>query len=838
MCAAPIGNLSEQKELMGKIGYTPLSGRRDESVSPDGSILPHWEPLFESVGRHGSGVLVDWRNVATRISRERGLAYRPASLDDGDAAEGWSLDPIPWIYSAKNWEVLEEGISQRIRLYEALLTDAYGPQRMLKEKLVPAEILLGHPGFVRALHDLTPGESVMGLGISAFDVARDASGQPFIVNDRFDHPFGLGLALENRTVVNKVLPRLFRRCGVRRVGQFFTDWFDYLTRRAQSGSENPLVAIVDASGENEDSEISFLANYCGILRVHPSDLTVRGGKVWIKALRKLVPVDVIWKTMHGPEMDSLESESRGKPGIPGLFEAMRIGGVTLASHPGSAVMQSPGFYPFLPKLCREFLGEELKIPPVASWWCGDPAALSHVLSNLSSMVIKSVRSHTEFQTRYGRRASAEELEELKRSIQANPTHFVGQEEIKISTIPSSRREELVPRGSVLRMFSFYDNEKGPSVMPGGLARVSTAEGIVVSTREEGDSKDVWVCSSEEPEPFSIASIVDTSLPAAPYIVPSRTGENLYWTGRYAERAQFIAKFSSRIIDGRTRGYSHDEAFEKQHEELLMKALYSVFEYEPPSVPNTPDADPLDALLRDPSCSIGIPYNLQRFHNASQVTRESWSPASIMAIESCHTGWQRASSLSQSHFGFVAELDSLQLGLAAFLGLNLDSMTRDEGWTLLDIGRRIERGTLIGGLLSFLLESKEEGDMSMLLNESVLYILDSVRTYQRRFHKTPNTSMTTLLLLGEPDYPRSLHHLLDRLIDTGGKLPHPKKQEHPLSLLEPMSQKMEAFVGPFIAEVEAGLFQQEEALKIVTELGDTFIELSDYLTVTYFNHANR
>ncbi|MDF1824380.1 MAG: circularly permuted type 2 ATP-grasp protein [Verrucomicrobiales bacterium] len=837
MPVVPIGNLQEQKQLMGKIGYSTLPGRRDESVAADGSILPHWEPLFESVGRHGSGVLVDWRNVANRISRERGLAYRPASLDESDPAEGWSLDPIPWLYSAKNWEVLDEGISQRTRLYEALLTDAYGEQRMLQDKIVPAEILLGHPGFVRALHDLTPGDTVVGLGISAFDVARDASGQPFVVNDRFDHPFGLGLALENRTVVNKVLPRLFRRCGVRRVGQFFTDWFDYLTRRAQSGAENPLIAIVDASGEDEDSEIGFLANYCGILRVHPSDLTVRGGKVWIKALRKLVPVDVIWKTMPGAEMDSLESEMRGKPGIPGLFEAMRIGGVTLASHPGSAVMQSPGLYPFLPKLCREFLGEELKIPPVASWWCGDPAALSHVLANLSSMVIKSVNSHANFQTRYGRRASVEELDELKRTIQANPTRFVGQEEIQISTIPTSRRDKLVPHGSVLRMFSFYDNEKGPSVMPGGLARVSTDDGIVVSTREEGDSKDVWVCSTEAPEPFSIASVVDTSLPAAPYIVPSRTGENLYWTGRYAERAQFIARFSSRIIDGRVRGYSHDEAFEKQHEDLLMEAFYSVFEYDPSGM-ISPEGDPLDDLLRDPACSIGIPYNLQRFHNASQVTRESWSPASIMAIESCHTGWRRASALPQSHFGFSAELDTLQLNLAAFLGLNLDSMTRDEGWALLDIGRRIERGTLVGGLLTFLLKSEHEGDMSMLLNESVLYILDSVRTYQRRFHKTPNTPMTTLLLLSEPDYPRSLHHLLDRLIDIGGKLPNPKKQEHPLSLLDPMSRKLEGFVGPFIAEVEAGLFQKEEALNIVTEMADTFIDLSDYLTVTYFNHANR
>ncbi|MEM7601442.1 MAG: circularly permuted type 2 ATP-grasp protein [Verrucomicrobiota bacterium] len=834
MCAAPIGTLQDQQQLMDSLGYTPLEGRRDESVSADGNIAPQWQALFESVGRHGSSVLVDWRNVATRISRERGLAYRPASLEELDEGKGWTLDPIPWVYASSKWQKLDEGISQRTRLYEMLLRDAYGEQRMLKEKLIPAEVLLGHPGFVRPLHDLTPGESVVGLGISAFDVARDASGQPFVVNDRFDHPFGLGLSLENRTVVNKVLPRLFRRCGVQRVGQFFTDWFDYLGRRAQSGGENPLVVIVDSSEEDEDSEIGFLANYCGVLRVHPADLTVRKGKVWIKALSRLVPVDVIWKTMPGAEIDSLEREIRGKPGIAGLFEVMRIGGVTLASHPGCEVLQSPGFYPFLPKLCREFLGEELKIPPVASWWCGSTTALSHVLANLSSMVIKSVRAHSEFSTQYGRRLSADQLETLRAKIQANPSGYIGQEEIKISTIPTSRGESLVPRGAVLRMFSYFDSEKGPSVMPGGLGRVSTADGIVVSTREEGDSKDVWVCSSEAPEPFSIATVVDTALPAAPYIVPSRTGENLYWTGRYAERAQFVAKFASRIIDGRTRGFSHDEEFERQHESLLMQALYSVFEFTQP----TDLADPITPILQDPACSVGIAFSLQRFHHAAQVTRESWSPASIRAIESCFESRDRLVAAHPEQFDFGSELDHLQLNLAAFLGFNLDSMTRDEGWALLDIGRRVERGTLVSGLLSFLLRSGTEGDMSMLLNESILYILDSVRTYQRRFHKAPNTPMTTLLLLSETDYPRSLHHLFDRLLDIGSKLPNATQDDHALELLKPMNDRLESFVGPFIAEVEAGLFKQEEVHQLLEELADTLIELSDYLTVTYFNHAKR
>lgn len=820
---------------MDSIGYTTLSGRRDEAVGENGEIRDEWEPLFESISRHGTKELPEWRTVANRISRKRGLAYRLSNVDPS-GNDGWSLDPIPWIIGDAKWQILQNGISQRIRLYGEILKDAYGVQRMLSERILPAEILLGHNGFVRSLHDLTPGDSVIGLGMSAFDVARDNSGRPYVVNDRFDCPFGLGLALENRTVVNQVLPRLFRRCGVKRIGKFFADWFDFLRRSAPEGVTDPLVVILDSSGEEEDSEIGFLANYCGVHRVHPSDLTARGGRVWIKALRGLVPVDVIWKTDPGKTIDSLEAEIRGHVGVAGLFEAMRVGGVSLASHPGTEILQSPGFYPFLPQLCREFLGEELEIPPVASWWCGQPKALSHVLVNLSSMVIKSVGHHRDFRTIYGSALSEAEKEDLRARIQSNPGGFVGQEELQISSIPTSRGEKLTPRGAVLRMFGFLDSDRGPKIMPGGLARVSTKEGVVISTRSEGESKDVWVRTSNEPEPFSISSVLDRSLPAAPDIVPSRTGENLYWTGRYAERANVAAKFAARIIDGRNRGYSHDVSFEQRHEDLLLSSLFRVFDCEA-SYKDVKSADArLDLVLKDRNCHAGISFNLDRMRYATQVTKESWSPASILAIESCLSGWQTATLRARSHSGFRADLDDLQLHLSAFLGLNLDSMTRDEGWALLDAGRRIERGVTICSVLSFLLECEEEGDMSSLLNESILYILDSVRTYQRRYHALPETCRSMELLIGERNYPRSLLQILNRLHEDLEMLPPPSHRVHPGDRLRDEIGNLEEFVLQMTGEIEAGLFQQAPVAAWIERVEGLLASISDHLTVSYFSHA--
>lgn len=813
------------------LDYKNQGRRRDEALSPDGTVEAEWHDLFESIERNGIACLSAWKDAAARISRERGLAYHPASIE-GSPEEGWTLDPIPWIMSPERWAVLETGISQRNRLFEALLNDIYGPQRTLKEGLYPAEVLLSHRGYLRALHNLLSGNGIIGLGVSAFDVAQDSGGRAFVVGDRFDCPFGLGLALENRSVVNQVLPRLFARCGVRRIGQFFTDWFEHLGRCSPTDSDAPQVVILDASAQGQHSEAGFLANYCGIARVHPADLTVRDGRVWIKALSGLVPVDVIWKTTPGRDLDSLESENTSARGTAGLFEAIRGGGVAVASHPGAEVLQSAGFYPYLPGICRALLDEELLIPPVATWWCGKPQALSHVLENLSSMVVKPAGHHHNFRTRYGSRLSSDELTALKDQIVAHPTKFVGQEELLLSTVPTSRPSGLVPRGAVLRMFSFKDGEQTTQVMPGGLARVSTADGVVISTRKCGESKDVWVRSPREEEPFSISSALSQTRLATPDIVPSRTGENLFWTGRYAERTDVISRFAARIVDMRIRGTFQNDNFRRQHENILLKCLFKIFDCKA-LLKDTKDADSrLDLVLGDKSCSVSVPYNLERFFNATQTAREEWSPASILAITSCYEGWKSTSQGIDQIAHFDSKLKMLQLNLSAFLGLNLDSMTRDEGWALLDAGRRLERTFIVCALLRFQLKTKMEEDMNTVFNESILYFLDSVRTFQSRFHDTPSSELTVRLLLGESDYPRSVSYLLRRLDKVLRKVPTPVQSVHPCDLLAPWIDRMDALAS----DMNNGLYEHFQTMEFLDDMLTFLAALSDALTVSYFSHA--
>ena len=813
--------------------YRPNVGIRDESVKPDGIVEPAWAEMFESCQRHGSGVLKDWRETAMRISRDRGLAYRP------DWGEGgyWTLDPIPWIFSPEDWQGIEKGISQKLRLSAAILSDLYGEQKLLEKGLIPASIILSHDGFLRSLHNYSPGGSAIGLGMSAFDIARGTGGRTYILNDRFDCPFGLGVSLENRTVVNRVLPNLFRRCMVRRIGYFFSDWFDYLAERAPNHSENPRIVILDSSKGGESSEISFLANYCGITRVVASDLTVRSAKVWLKSLNGLKPVDVIWKTTHGRDLDPLEANRRSSAeGVSGIFEALRESNVAVAGHPGAEVLQSPGLFPFLAPVCRELLGEELILPPAATWWCGERKARQYVIDNLAKMVVKPVGHHSDFRTRYGQRLTKEELANLKAQIEAEPERYVGQEELKISTVPASTAGGLVPRIAVIRSFAFLDGKGEPHIMPGGLGRVSTAEGVIISTRESGESKDIWVRSHSADAPISIARRLEQSRVISPEVVPSRRGENLYWAGRYAERTDSICRFANRIVAGRSSGFSYGRDLETKHEKILMESLFRIFELDA-WMEKIPDPDArLKLILGGQDCPLGVGPNLNNFHRACLAAREEWSVMSILAIESAREKWSNGTRELDSVYSYEMHLENLELNLAAFHGLNLDSMTRDEAWGLLDAGYRIERMSILTGLLVSILEVGAPEPMATLLNESVLFVSDSLGTYQSKFLTVPSTGLTLKLLLGEEDYPRSLRYLLERTETVLGKLRAPAKLPHPTERLAQMKGELGSFLSSVDLDAGSNPLSQQAAIGYLGSCRLQLKELHDYITTSYFSHA--
>jgi len=816
------------------LSYTISRGLRDEALAVGGSVRPAWADIMESYQRHGPEGLRSWLAEATRLSRERGFAYRP----DGSAVTDWKLDPIPWIVGEHEWQRISAGVAQRVRLYQAILSDLYGSQRLLKSGIVPAPILLGQPRYLRACHDIHPEGGTPGIGMVSVDLAKDRGGNHFAVDGHFDVPFGVGLALESRTVVNQVLPNLFRRCRTARLAPFFKLWFKHLLQLAPDGVEDPRVVILDREHTGVDSEKSFLANYCGIVRVIPSDLTVRGGKVWMKTLHGLEPVHVIWRAQEGINLDPIEVPGWTSFGVSGLLSAIRAGNVAVVGHPGGGALRTAGLYPFLPAICRELLDEDLLLPPVATWWCGGKKGLRYVLDHLTTMVIKDVAPNGTAVTTYGQRLSTEALAELRARISAEPGRYVGQEEIAISTIPSSTAAGLVPRGAVMRCFAFANLQGDAEVMPGGLGRGSAESGIIVSTRHAGICRDIWVQTSA-PDTFdSLADLATSAGLRRSQVVPSRTAENLFWAGRNSERVEALARFADRIIQGREEGFSYGDDIEQRHEAVLVQSLCRTFRVNAKAAAT--DADPqgtfLGQFVGKTKSAINLGANLQFLRGNCLATRELWSPSSLLAIDAATGAWPKGGADVFPLFKHRGALQNLQIGLSAFLGRNLDSMTRDEGWVLLDAGRSVERIFFLVEILRHTVAVYTSSHLKTLLNESLLFVSDSHRTYQHKFHSIANTRQTLQLLLGEENYPRSLCYQLNRLDRHLSTLPEPAQGGHPHELVAPLQEALISFLNvldflPEDAEVDC-----VDATSRLDNWATQIADLNTRLTTAYFSHT--
>ncbi len=843
--------------LQAELLYQPLEGTLDHAFDPSApdfqsAVSPAWRFLFESLQRNSTDILPVWQNEVSRVSRNRGLAYHDQGFQvDVDA--GWQLDAVPWIFGADEWSKLDQGAGQRLRLFEALFRDLYGDQRVLTEKWLPAGIIFGHPLFTPVLIERVRnglrenGALPLGLGMSAMDVAFRAPGDPVALNDRFDCPFGLGLTVENRSVINRVLPRLFRRNRVRRIAGFFESWFEFLAESAPSKEDGVVLGVltdeqVEASLADETG---FLANYCGLMRLSPADLTVREGRVFLRALQGLVPVDVLWRMTQGAALDPLERAGALQGvGTAGSFEALRRGTIAIASHPGTGVLQSPSIYPFLRRICKELLGEDLIIPSVATWWCGQKEELSHVLENLSTMIIKPALHHKGRPALRGSLLSAAELEDLRQRILAAPHDFVGQVDLDITTVPTfAKHGTLQPEPVAMRMYGFMDREGQPSYLPGGLGRVSVGGKSLFSDQGGGISKDIWVRSdggkgmdarSHEKQP-SIQAIAERQLQAgALAVTPSRTAENLFWTGRYAERCYAVSRFTSRLMNGNTAAFNRSYEAERDHAFDLFQLLNHIFEQESSLPPECSIDDLLEQVFFHPQHGAGLPSNLRAMGFASSQVREEWSLISVRAINACTRPWLKVDGIPKGDGVRETMLEDLELNLTAFLGLNLDNMTRDEGWAMLEAGRRIERALLVLGGMSYLARSDMGSEASLQLAASFLVIFDSSRTYQTRYRSTPKFAHISELLLADERYPRSVMNMFRRIKTCVRMLPDSKPVKKRIyDTLQECKDSLAAVIAHIAEGEDASL---ELIARDLDALRDQVGQLFDEITVHYFSHS--
>ncbi|HEX4251304.1 MAG TPA: circularly permuted type 2 ATP-grasp protein, partial [Pseudonocardia sp.] len=413
--ALPIGLLA---------GYRPAPAVHDEMVDGAGRLHEQWSHVGRVLDGLGPLELTRRRGEAARLLANDGVNYQLAA-GQAATARRWELDPVPLLLGSAQWAEVERGVIQRAELLNLVLTDLYGSRQLLRTGLLPPELVFGHPGFRRQADGIRiPGPQQ--LFACAADLARDGKGDWWVLSDRTQTPSGFGYSLENRVVVSRVFPSMHRDAQVHRLAPFFRTLRSALQAAAPPTAGEPRIVVLSPGPWSETAfEHAFLASYLGYPLVEGADLTVRDGRVWLRSLGQLEPVDVILRRVDSSYCDPLELRSESLLGVPGLVEACRLGSVSVVNTLGSGVLENPGLLPLLPRLCERLLGEPLRLPSVPTWWCGEDEGRRYVVANLDQLVVKSIGREQGAQTLLGWELSAAERDELRHRIEARPYGWVG-----------------------------------------------------------------------------------------------------------------------------------------------------------------------------------------------------------------------------------------------------------------------------------------------------------------------------------------------------------------------------------------------------------------------------
>ncbi|KKA04514.1 molybdopterin oxidoreductase [Pseudomonas ogarae] len=812
--------------------YPLTTGTYHELLDDNGAVRPHWRRLFDQLQRSTPAHLIQRQALLARQIQENGVTYN-VYADPKGADRPWELDLLPHVIDPQEWKHLSAGIAQRARLLNAVLADLYGPQRLISEGLLPAELVFGHNNFLWPCQGIAPPDGSF-LHLYAVDLARTPDGRWWVTADRTQAPSGAGYALENRMIVSRAFPDLYRDLKVRHLSGFFRTLQETLARQAPSDGESPLVVLLTPGRFNESYfEHLYLARQLGYPLVEGGDLTVRDATVYLKTLSGLRRVHAIMRRLDDDFCDPLELRTDSALGVPGLLEAVRQGRVLVANALGSGVLESPGLLGFLPKINQYLFGEELILPSIATWWCGEPPVLAQALEKLPQLLIKPAFPSQSFTPVFGRDLNEAQRGQLAARMQARPYAYVAQELAQLSQAPVWQAEDghIQPRAIGMRVYA-VSGKDDYRVLSGGLTRVAAeADAEVVSMQRGGASKDTWVLGEQAPggEQWKAQRTVGVHdlVRRDPYL-PSRVVENLFWFGRYCERcddsARLLRIMLGRYVDG-------DDPQALQSAVSLGESLMLL--------PEEGELHErlLAALLGD-DWSFSLRSNLQRLQwAASQVrgklSRENWQALVELQREAMEL------ETEEPDFGELLDfLNRLVMSLAALSGFALDDMTRDEGWRFLMIGRRLERLQFLSSSLAAFLRSDAVFDQAGL--EWLLELGNSSITYRSRYLAVAQLiPVLDLLLLDEQNPHAVLFQLklvartLKRLNDDFGA---PKETALPELVTRLSRFDLRCLENPLFGEasLRAALDGLADLLQEVADVGG---QVSDRLALRHFAHVD-
>lgn len=803
-------------------------------------VRMHWRRFFEL---ESAVELAGKQGDADRQIRDNGITYNVYADTRLGPARPWSLDILPFILDDADWRHIASGVSQRARLLNQMLADLYGEQTLLQQGVLPTELVLGHPGYVRALKGHRPAGGVF-LHIVAFDLARHPNGRWCVVSQRTQAPSGLGYALENRLIVSRLFPEAFRQLRVQHLASSYRQLLATLSQLSPPTPRQnaPRMVLLTPGPYNETYfEHAYLARYLGIPLVEGSDLTVRGDELFLKTLTGLTPVQVVLRRLDDNYCDPLELRSDSTLGVPGLLQAVRAGKVLVANALGSSFLESPGLHAFLPGVSQALLGEPLQLPSLLSWWCGEDAALVEALECLPQRVIKptypaaSPREHME--PVLASQLDAASLHAWRERILRQPGDFTLQENVPLSQAPIWRHGHIAAHPAMLRVFAIADGQGGWQVMPGGLTRVADEpDQPVVSMQRGGSSLDTWVLTQGEVDTFSLlpGQLRPTDLAHKRRLVTSRAAENLFWMGRYAERAEQRVRLVYWALEWlavrQTDSAGNDACLP------LLENLCRYMGLLPVGTPAGIGPEALARALRiglvDGQAAWSVAHTLSALAGAAAPVRDRPSSTYsrlVLATSRRFSGQQaqRAHQGDYSNAEALADLEQLAVELVAIAGEQADHMTRDDGWRFLAIGRHLERLNLLAAQLGLGIAgcTPPQGPAFELL----LALFDSTLTYRSYYQCRQELPALLDLLVCDANNPRAIRSVQAALRNELEALPK-------LPGAPALAEWLPSSAPGLDALCQRAPNQQLETLRcFLQHLDNASARLSDEIGLHYFNH---
>lgn len=815
--------------------YAAPPGFWDEAMLSSGVPRRHWRNLVVAIGRMGFRQFNRAWQTGQQLIQAEGIRYNVGS---DSYEQPWPMDPIPLVLAEDEWPSIERAVAQRATLLNAMLADLYGEQRLIREHGFPPALLFANPQFLRPCMGIRPSDGAH-LRIYAADLARSPDGRWWVIADRAQAPSGMGYTLVNRLLSARTLPNVFQQCRVRQLARFFDLVRDALIAQSVEGGRQSRIVLLTPGAHNETYfEHSFLAGYWGFALVEGGDLTVRDGRVFLKTLAGLEPVDRILRRMDDSFCDPLELRGDSLLGVPGLVQAARNGAVAVHNSLGSGLIETPAHMAFLPGLCRVLLDEDLLMPSVATWWCGQQEPLRYVREHLSQLVLKPAFPENGFHPLFPEWMDTDSKENLANRIEEKPERFVAQERVALSTAPVFTETGLASRHIVLRVYAAWDGQSY-AVLPGGLTRFSTEESsLMVSMQLGGGSKDTWVLGGQVAAQPRAPQISVTAYPKGG--LPSRVADNLFWLGRYMERVEATLRLMRALLPA----LSSEEDFGRSAS--LETAIHFLIglRYLPRDDAEASIGEQwwglqrlLTDMVYDPSRTSSLGWNFKELRRVSWQVRERLSADTWRVLQQLEAELSRVAPTdpNQRYFGEAHALDNAILTLSAFSGLLMENTTRGFGWRFLEIGRRLERALQTLDLLSSGV-AEAHRDVEPYL-QVLLQIADSSITYRARFLSVVRPDLVLQLLLADEGNPRSVAFQLVSLLSQVDRL----QEDDPSSrdLLErPLA--LQALTAVRNAPPD-DLFHMDEEKRLpqlgrlLHEVRTVLYQFSDALTADYLSH---